>query len=173
MASLPDRPGTEHPAQTPSRRGGKLQRMTDDTKGIVTDLREWIDLRLDLAVREINDKVDDAASQAALGVVLAILAFFTGLFGLTTIALGLGWWLGRPFWGFLIVSGLLSLVAFIVATVAKRHPIVVETPLFQKIRGDRYQSDDESTDSASDDTPSPESATSQAKTSQATPSADL
>lgn len=143
MESLPDRPGSDRPSPPVARRGGKLQRMTEETRGIVQDLREWIDLRLDLAVREINDEIDDAASQAVFGVVLAILAFFTGLFGLTTLALGLGWALGQPFWGFLIVFGVLAIGSFVVATVAKRHPIVVETKLFRRLRGDRYRSDSE------------------------------
>lgn len=141
MDSLPDRPGSESTSPTKARRGGKLQRVTEDTRGIVTNLRQWIDLRLDLAVKEVNDQIDDAASQAAFGLVLAILAFFTGLFGLTTLALGLGWALGQPFYGFLIVFALLAIVSFIVLKVSQRHPIVVESKLFRKLRGSRYRDD--------------------------------
>lgn len=143
MDSLPDRPGSESTSPTKARRGGKLQRVTEDTRGIVTHLRQWIDLRLDLAVKEVNDQIDDAASQAAFGLVLAILAFFTGLFGLTTLALGLGWALGQPFYGFLIVFALLAIVSFIVLKVSQRHPIVVESKLFRKIRGSRYRDNQE------------------------------
>jgi len=114
--------------------------MTSETRGIVEDLREWTDLKIDLAVREINDSVDDAASQIALGITLAVAAFFTGLFGLTTAALGIGWALGRPFWGFLIVFLVLLIVSGVVAIVTKRHPIVVETRLFRKLRGHRHGS---------------------------------
>lgn len=112
--------------------------MTSETRGIVEDLREWTDLKIDLAVREINDSVDDAASQIALGITLAVVAFFTGLFGLTTAALGIGWALGRPFWGFLIVFLVLLVVSGVVAIVTKRHPVVVETQLFRKLRGHRH-----------------------------------
>lgn len=111
--------------------------MTSETRGIVEDLREWTDLKIDLAVREINDSVDEAASQLALGITLAVLAFFTGLFGLTTAAIGIGWAMGHPFWGFLIVFAVLLAISGVVAIVTKRHPIVVETKLFKKIRGHR------------------------------------
>jgi hypothetical protein len=146
MESLPDRSGPSRSTPSTQRRGGKLQRMTQETRGIVEDLREWTDLKIDLAVREINDSLDDAASQLALGVTLAVLAFFTGLFGLTTAALGIGWALGRPFWGFLIVFGVLLAVSGVVAVVTKRHPIVVETKLFRKLRGHRTARDSSVTD---------------------------
>lgn len=116
--------------------------MTSETRGIVEDLREWTDLKVDLAVREINDSVDDAASQLALGITLAVLAFFTGLFGLTTAAIGIGWAMGHPFWGFLIVFAVLLAISAVVAIVTKRHPIVVETKLFKKLRGHRVSRTD-------------------------------
>lgn len=149
MESLPDRSGSSRSTPSTSRRGGKLQRMTSETRGIVEDLREWTDLKIDLAVREINDSVDDAASQLVLGITLAVLAFFTGLFGLTTAALGIGWALGRPFWGFLIVFGALLAISGVVAIVTKRHPIVVETKLFKQLRGHRISRDSSSRDSSS------------------------
>lgn len=155
MESLPDRSGSSRSTPSKSRRGGKLQRMTSETRGIVEDLREWTDLKIDLAVREINDSVDDAASQLALGITLAVLAFFTGLFGLTTAALGIGWALGRPFWGFLIVFGVLFAISGVVAIVTKRHPIVVETKLFRKLRGHRTSRDSTSRDSTVGDSSSP------------------
>lgn len=137
MESLPDRSGSSSSTPSKQRRGGKLQRMTSETRGIVEDLREWTDLKIDLAVREINDSVDDAASQLGLGIVLAVFAFFTGLFGLTTAAIGIGWALGHSFWGFLIVFVVLLAISAVVAIVTKRHPIVVETKLFKKLRGHR------------------------------------
>ena len=149
MESLPDRSGSSRSTPSPSRRGGKLQRMTSETRGIVEDLREWTDLKIDLAVREINNSVDDAASQLVLGITLAVFAFFTGLFGLTTAAIGIGWALGHMFWGFLIVFGVLLALSLIVAIVTKRHPIVVETKLFKKLRGHRSSRESSSRGSSS------------------------
>jgi hypothetical protein len=141
-SSRSDRSRSEGTPPATASRGGKLQRISSDTRGVISDLREWIDLRIDLAVRDVNDQLDDAASQAVLGVVLAVLGFFTGLFMLTTLAIGLGWWLGHMFWGFLIVFALLAVVSFAVLATIKRHPIIVETKLFRKYRGDRYRDGD-------------------------------
>ncbi len=149
MESLSDRSGSSRSTPSKQRRGGKLQRVTQETRGIVEDLREWTDLKIDLAVREINDSLDDAASQLVLGITLAVVAFFTGLFGLTTVAIGIGWALGHMFWGFLIVFVILLVVSLVVVTVTKRHPIVVETKLFKKLRGHRISRDDSSSDAPS------------------------
>lgn len=117
----------------PSSRGGKLGRIAGHTRGLVDDLREWIDLRLDLAILEIEEQVDDLRNELALGLTLAILGFFAALFVLTTIALGLGWLLGHPFWGFLIVAGALSAVA---AALAQSRPdLLPSSNLYDRLRG--------------------------------------
>jgi uncharacterized membrane protein YqjE len=112
--------------------GGKLQRIAGHTQGLVEDLREWIDLRIDLAVLEVEEKVDRAQNQIALGIVLATLGFFAGLFGLTTLALGIGWALGRPFWGFLAVFVLLVVV--LVSVQAARPELVPRPDLREALR---------------------------------------
>jgi len=168
MESPPQRPDANRPPGTDADRGpggpvarsrpskgGALKRISEETRGIVLDLREWIDLRLDLVVRELNDSLDDAASQAVFGVILALLGFFTGLFGLTALAIGLGWALGHPFWGFLIVFGILAIATFVVMVVMRRHPIVVETKLFRQLRGERYRDSSASNDSRPDDRADP------------------
>ena len=149
-SSRSDRSRSEGTPPATASRGGKLQRISSDTRGVISDLREWIDLRIDLAVRDVNDQLDDAASQAVLGAVLAVLGFFTGLFMLTTLAIGLGWWLGHMFWGFLIVFALLAVVSFAVLATLKRHPIIVETKIFRQLRGDRYRGDDGPNDGPND-----------------------
>lgn len=149
MESPPDRsrpPDRRVPAQRPT--GGKLDRIAGHTQGLVEDLREWIDLRLDLAVLELEERVDTLQNQIALGVTMAILAFFAGLFGLTTAALGLGWLLGHPFWGFGIVF--LALVLFLVVLQAAKPELVPRPDLFQKMRrsGEDHASPDASDASA-------------------------
>lgn len=113
---------------------GKLQRIASHTQGLITDLREWIDLRIDLAVIEVEERVDEIRNDVALGLTLAFLGFFAVLFGLTTVALGLGWLLGHPFWGFLLVSGLLILV--VVALRAARPALMPPSNLFERVRGE-------------------------------------
>jgi hypothetical protein len=95
--------------------GGKMNRIAACTQGLVTDLREWIDLRIDLAILEVEERIDEFRNKVALGITFALFGFFAVLFSLTTAALGIGWLLGHPFWGFLAVS-----VALILVVVALR-----------------------------------------------------
>lgn len=131
--------GNGSPAEAPVR--GKLGRIAGHTQGLVEDLREWMDLRLDLAILEVEEKVDDLRNEVALGLTLAFFGFFAALFGFTTVALGLGWLLGHPFWGFLIVSAVLLLV---VTALGKARPdLVPPSNLFERIRGRTGEADDE------------------------------
>lgn len=141
MESLEDRSSTpDHASSLESHRSGKLGRIAGHTRGLVEDLREWIDLRLDLAILEIEEEVDDLRNQAALGVTLAFFGFFAALFVFTTIALGLGWALGHPFWGFLIVSVLLVLI---VAGLSQARPdLMPSSNLYETIRGQSDASED-------------------------------
>ncbi len=56
------------------------------------------------------------AYQAGFIAVLLVAA----LFGLTALGFGLGAWLGHPAWGFLAVTGLLIVVAFIIKWIGDR-----------------------------------------------------
>lgn len=134
MESLRDRSSSAEggpPSEAPPR--GKLGRIAGHTRGLVEDLREWIDLRLDLAILEMEERVDDLRNEVALGITLAFLGFFAAMFVFTTIALGLGWVLGHPFWGFLIVSVVLVLTA--VALAKSRPELMPPSNLFEQIRG--------------------------------------
>lgn len=118
-----------------------MTRIAAHTQGLVEDLREWIDLRLDLVVLDLEEKVNDLKNQIGQGVVLALLAFFTALFALTTAALGLGWALGHPFWGFLIVFAALAITT---AGFAKAKPDMgPPVDLFAALREDRDREDAE------------------------------
>ena len=135
METLEDRTsssGDGPPADRP--RKGKLGRIAGHTQDLVEDLREWIDLRIDLAILEVEEKVDDLRNEVALGLTLAFFGFFAALFVFTTVALGLGWLLGHPFWGFLIVSVLLVLV--VVSLAEARPDLVPPSNLYETIRGD-------------------------------------
>lgn len=130
-----DLPSADEDAGSPARppQNGKLDRIAAHTQGLITDLREWIDLRIDLAVIELEERVDDLRNNLALGLTMAFLGFFALLFSLTTLALGLGWLLGHAFWGFLIVSALLLLI--VVALRAARPALLPSSDLFEKVRG--------------------------------------
>jgi hypothetical protein len=114
-------------------RGGKLSRIAGHTQGLVEDLREWIDLRIDLAILEVEETVDDLRNEVALGLTLAFFGFLTVLFGLTTLALGLGWLFGHPALGFLSVFLGLALVSL---TLYKARPdLMPPSGLYEQIRG--------------------------------------
>lgn len=134
MESLQDRsPSSEGGPPSEAHRRGKLGRIAGHTRGLVEDLREWIDLRIDLAILEMEERVDELRNEVALGITLALFGFFAALFVLTTVALGLGWLLGHPFWGFLIVSVVLLLTA---AALARTRPeLMPPSNLFEHIRG--------------------------------------
>lgn len=134
METLQDRSsasGDGPPAEAKQR--GKLGRIAGHTRGLVDDLREWIDLRLDLAILEVEEQVDTLRNEVALGITLAFLGFFAALFVFTTVALGLGWLLGHPFWGFLIVA--VVLVAVVAVLARTRPDLVPPSNLFERIRG--------------------------------------
>ncbi len=142
MESLQDRsPSSEGGSPSEVPRSGKLGRIAGHTRGLVEDLREWIDLRVDLAILEMEERIDDLRNEVALGITLAFLGFFAAMFVLTTVALGLGWLLGHPFWGFLIVSVILVLT--VTALAQTRPELMPPSNLFEQIRGKESDSDED------------------------------
>lgn len=132
METLEDRPSAQDQSPGDVSRKGKLGRIAGHTRGLVEDLREWIDLRLDLAILEIEEQVDELRNEVALGLTLAFFGFFAALFVFTTTALGLGWLLGHPFWGFLIVSGVLVIL---VSVLARTRPnLMPPSKLYERLR---------------------------------------
>lgn len=116
-------------------RGGKMQRIATQTQRLFADLREWIDLRLDLAILEVEERIDEFKNEIALGVTFALFGFFAALFSLATVALGVGWLLGHPFWGFLAVS--VALILVVVALRVAKPNLMPPSNLFHTLRGNR------------------------------------
>jgi hypothetical protein len=139
MESLQDRSSRQDGSPANRPRGGKLGRIAGHTRGLVEDLREWMDLRIDLAILEVEEKVDDLRNELALGLTLAFFGFFSALFVFTTTALGLGWLLGHPFWGFLIVT--VVLVSVVAALATARPDLVPPSNLYEQIRGPSDQAE--------------------------------
>lgn len=142
METFQDRssPFEREGSRTDASRDGKIGRIAGHTQGLVEDLREWIDLRIDLAILEVEERVDDLRNEMALGLTLAFFGFFAALFAFTTVALGLGWLLGHPFWGFLIVSVILVLV--VVALSQARPDLMPPSNLYEQIRNGSEESDE-------------------------------
>lgn len=129
MEHLPERtnsgPGNGSPKQPASRQlpSGKnsVERITDQSKGLVDDVKAWVDLRIKLAQVEVEQRIQAKINEVALRIAPIIVGALGGLFLLVTLALGLGWWLGQNFWGFLIVTLLLLLVAAVLRAIGQRQ----------------------------------------------------
>ena len=66
MESLDDRssaPNAERPL-TDAPESGKMRRIATHTQGLFEDLREWIDLRIDLAILEVEERLDEKIGRA-------------------------------------------------------------------------------------------------------------
>lgn len=114
MEQLPER--TEAPSRITVARDrpaplSKVERMTEETKGLVGDLTSWVELRLKLTQLEVEERVEARLNDLIIKVIIGVVAGIAGLFALITLALAIGAWLGHPAWGFLVVTVLLLLVA--------------------------------------------------------------
>ena len=118
-----------------------MNRIAAHTQGLFTDLREWIDLRIDLAILEVEERIDELKNQVALGIAFALFGFFAALFSLTTVALGVGWLLGHPFWGFLAVS--VALILVVVALRVTKPELMPSSNLLWTLREERARAYEE------------------------------
>lgn len=106
--------------------GHKIERMANETKALVQDMTDWVELKMKLTQLEIEQKIDERVNRIALNVIVGVAGALGGVFALVTLALALGAWLGHPAWGFLIVTVLLFAVAGIMQAakpnLVKRKP---------------------------------------------------
>jgi len=91
--------------------GHKIERMSLQAKGLVDDVREWVDLKVKLVQVEIEDKIDEKVNQAVVATALVVVLGLALVFALIALSLGLGTILGHSAWGFLSVAALLALSA--------------------------------------------------------------
>lgn len=109
----------------------RFERITTHAQGVVDDVRQWVDLRLDLAVMDLETTLDERLNKVAVGIIMAVFGGLAAFFMLTTVAIGLGWLLGHAFWGFLIVTVGLATVAFVMK---RTQPTLVQTDLYRQWR---------------------------------------
>lgn len=103
---------TEHNGSpSPGRSGPFVERLTDSTRGLVEDVKEWVELRIQLFQLEVEERIEAKLNQGVLAGTVALVLLLAVVFGLTALALGLGTWLGHPAWGFLAVAVLLGIGA--------------------------------------------------------------
>lgn len=115
------RGGTHGPERQLPPGGGKVERITQQTKSLVEDLTSWIDLKIKLTRLEIEETVDAKKKEVAVLAAIGVFAALAGFFALITLGLGFGAiliaiGLSRPlsyFLGFLLVTLTLALIALI------------------------------------------------------------
>ena len=95
--------------QLPSGKG-IVERMALQSRGLVEDLTEWVELRLKLVQMDVEDRIDARVNRLVVLAAVALVGYLALLFMLVTIALALGAWLGHPAWGFLIVTVVLAVI---------------------------------------------------------------
>ncbi|WP_412067453.1 phage holin family protein [Rubrivirga sp. IMCC43871] len=95
----------------------KLDRVTGHVAALSEDLREWVELRIDLVKRQVEgvvgqlERVQHYLDAAAFFVPAALLAITAVLFLFVTVALGIGDLVGSLWGGFAITTVLLLAVA--------------------------------------------------------------
>lgn len=106
----------------------RLERIGDHAAALSADLREWVELRIELAKAEVREKVDDVKALAkrkggtlGLVAVAALLALYGLGFVFGAISAGLASWLGHEAWGDAATAGLLFIMAGILVWIAKRR----------------------------------------------------
>lgn len=146
----------ERPSSSPDVESApRMKRIATHAQGMVADLRKWVDLRIDLAVIDLEEKLDARLNAVAIGIIMAVFGGLAAFFTLITVALGLGWLLGHPFWGFLIVTLGLGATA---AIVRRTQPTIVRTQLYREWKKARAEAEAASSSASSDsasDAPAP------------------
>lgn len=96
--------------------GNTVDRLGQHTRGLVDDVKEWVDLRIQLLQAEIRDQIKGKVNELVFKhfpkILPIVLGALSGYFVLMALAFGIGALLGHPVWGFLIVGLLLGAGAF-------------------------------------------------------------
>ena len=95
----------------------KIQRIGRQTKGLVEDVRSWVDLKMQLTQLEVEARVEEKINVAAIGAAVAAVGGLALVFLLVAASLGFGVWLGHPAWGFLLTGGVLLLMSVVLRLV--------------------------------------------------------
>lgn len=107
----------------------KIDRMAREARELGDAVAEWLELRIALVRAEVEEEVNRRLNEAIRRAIVLAIGGMAGLFVLVTLALGLGWWLGHPVWGFAVVAALLLIGALSVAyAYPERKVVTLEVP---------------------------------------------
>ena len=99
------------------RRRNPVSRLAGESRALFDDLREWVDLRVQLVQVDIEERIEKAANEVIAIIMVVVLGLFALLFLLHGLAIWLGEILGGLHWGYLIVAGVLGLTTMALRTV--------------------------------------------------------
>jgi len=98
-------------------RGNPVSRIAGESRALFEDLREWVDLRVQLVQVDIEERIEKAANEVIAVIMVAVLGLFALAFLLHGLAIWLGGALGGTHWGYLIVAGVLALTTIALRSV--------------------------------------------------------
>ncbi len=105
------RPGGSRDRTATTRRQDARASWVDESRALVTDLAEWLELRVTHLQLQVQTRVERTLAAFVVRFTIAGLAIGAMLFGLAAVALVVGRWTGFPSAGFLLVALLLSVAA--------------------------------------------------------------
>jgi len=107
-------------------------------ESIIDDFKTYVNTRKELIKLEVLESAATTAGSAAMGALLGFVGFFILLFASLTIAIALSDLIGKSWSGFLIVTVIYAIVAFIVYKIKQRtigDPVT--NAVIKKFLGDR------------------------------------
>ncbi len=91
----------------------RIQRIGQQTRGLIDDVKAWVELRMELTQIQVEDRVEERINEATSGVAVGLLGAVGLLFLLLAASIALGEWLGHLALGFLIVGGVILLITIL------------------------------------------------------------
>ena len=117
-----------------------MKEQKDQDNGLISNIKEYANIRKELAILTIAEKTSTAAAGAAAGGILAILGLFVFFFGSLTLGFYLSEVIGNTYSGFLIITALYLIIALIVYfTQENMIKKPVENGMIKKIFKDRNE----------------------------------
>ena len=85
-------------------RAGLLSMLAHEVRSLIEDVKEWVELRLELFQLDVEDRIQAVANDILLIILVIVLFSVAFLFLSLAAAFALGQWLGSNALGFLIVA---------------------------------------------------------------------
>lgn len=102
-------------------RSGPMGRIAHESRALFDDLREWVDLRVQLIQVDVEERIEKAANEIMSMVLVMVMALFTMVFLLHGLAIWLGTLLGGAQWGYLIIGAFLGFLTWMIRRVRPNH----------------------------------------------------